>query len=55
MVAAFTLIYCNNNGLSGPPLTQNYPGDVTTQDDGMTRGSSLSGHKEQDDDGLISL
>lgn len=54
MVAAFTLIYCNKLGLCGPPLTQNCPEDGTTQDDGMTRGSSLSDHMERDDDVLRS-
>ncbi|PRQ19324.1 putative leucine-rich repeat-containing, plant-type, leucine-rich repeat domain, L [Rosa chinensis] len=41
--------YIGNSGLCGPPLTQQCPGDGTTQNPGVTTGT------ENDNDGLISL
>ncbi|KAM5573899.1 receptor-like protein EIX2 [Rosa sericea] len=41
--------YMGNSGLCGPPLTQQCPGDGTTQYHGVTPGT------ENDDDGIISL
>ncbi|XP_062006082.1 receptor-like protein EIX2 [Rosa rugosa] len=41
--------YMGNSGLCGPPLTQQCPGDGTTQNPGVTTGT------EYDDDGIISM
>ncbi|KAM5573897.1 hypothetical protein ABKV19_013438 [Rosa sericea] len=41
--------YMGNSGLCGPPLSQQCPGDGTTQYPGVTTGT------ENDNDGLISL